>query len=441
MKDLVLSIFREQDPLARGKAENRTPAQIIGEGVRALNARLVNDPALHGELMDDLGELQANVGDLQGGQETLAAALQERSALYGGDSTQAAVTLRKLAFVEQLLGRNDEASGHARRALAIWNRNGQPHSLEAARAKVILGSVLVNQKERGQAFAFNQNAVRDFTRTLGPNHPETIEASSRRVRMLIQVSRDKEAEAGLRSVIARIEATEGRDSARLIAPLATLGWMFLWRSRDLAEADRILPRAIALARRHYGERSESLAVALTHRAVLKWQQDKNGEARILFEQAGAAMPDNGSKTLGMVLVNRAEFHLDMGDFRAAERDYRQVFEFKRETIGEGNVDTWIAASFWGRALAREGRLREAEAVQRKALAQMSRIVGPDDYSSVTMRYTLAETLAFAHRFDEAGELLERILALVAKMHSNSHPDYLEAKALLDRVRRGQAPED
>lgn len=441
VKDLVLSIFREQDPLSRGKAENRPPAEIIGEGVRALNARLVNEPALHGELMDDLGELQANVGDLQGGRQTLAKALTERSALYGNDSTQAAVTLRKLAFVEQLLGRNDAAREHAGRALGIWHRNGQSHSAEAARAKVVLGSVLVNQKERDRAFDLNRSAVEDLTRTLGPNHPETIEASFRQVKMLQQVSRDKEAEAGLRSIIARIEATEGRDSARLIVPLDNLGWMFLWRSRNLDDAEKIFPRAIALARRHYGEKSDNLAGVLTHYAVLKWQQKQNVAARALFDQAGAAMPDNGSKVLSMVLVNRAEFLLSMGEFHAAENDYRRVFEFKRTTVGEENIETWVAASFWGRALAREGKLREAEDVQRNALAQLSRIVGPDDYANLETHFTLAETLALAHRFDEAAKLLEWCLALVARTHSTSHPDYLETQEFLNKVRRGKTPLD
>ena len=441
VKDLVLSIFREQDPLSRGKAENRPPAEIIGEGVRALNARLVNDPALHGELMDDLGELQANVGDLQGGRQTLTTALKERSTFYGGDSRQTAITLRKLAFVEQLLDRNDAAREHAGRALDIWNRNGQPHSVEAARAKVVLGSVLVNQKERDQAFSLNRSAMEDLTRALGPNHPETIEASFRQVKMLQQVSRDKEAEAGLRDIIAHIEATEGRESARLIVPLDNLGWMFLWRSRNLDEAEKVFPRAIALARRHYGEKNDNLAGVLTHYAVLKWQEKQNGAARALFDQAGAAMPDNGSKVLSMVLLNRAEFLLSAREYRAAEADYRRVFDFKRQTVGEENLETWLAASYWGRALARGGKLREAEKIQRDALARLLRIIGPDDYANLETHFTLAETLAFAHRFDEAAELLEWCLALIAKTHSTSHPDYVETKELLDKIRQGKTPLD
>lgn len=441
VKDLVLSIFREQDPLSRGGPENRPPAKILEEGVRGLNAQLVNDPTLHSELMDDLGELQANVGDPQGGRRTLATALKERSALYGNDSSQAAITLRKLASVEQMMGLGDAAREHAERALAIWNHKEQSHSVEAARAKLILGIVLVNRKERERAFDLNRSAVDDLTRALGPNHPETINASARRVKMLIQVSRDKEAESALRDVIARIEATEGRESARLITPLTTLGWMLLWRSRNLDEAEKVYPRLIALARHHYGEKSDNLAAALTHHAVLEWQKGQNEAARTLFEQAGAAMPDNGSSVLGMVLLNRAEFRLATGEYSAAESDYHRVFDFKRRTVGDNNVETWGVASFMGRALARQGKLKEAEELQRNALAQLTRILGPDDYMFVDLQFTLAETLALAHRFDEAATLLERCLALVAKAHSTSHPDYLEVKKLLEKVRQGKTPLD
>lgn len=439
VKDFVLSIFREQDPLSRGKAEARPPALIIEEGVRGLNARLVNDPALRGELMNDLGELQANVGDLQGGRTTLTTALKERSALYGSDSTQTAVTLRKLASVEQLLGLNDPAGEHAKRALDIWTRNKQTHSVEAARAKLILGIVLVNSPQRDRAFELNRSAVEDLTRALGLNDPETINASARRVKMLQQVNRDKEAEAGLRDIIARIEATEGRESARLITPLSTLGWMLLWRTQNLDEAEQVLPRAIALARRHYGEKNDNLAAALTHSAVLKWQKKDNNAARPLFDQARAAMPDNGSSVLGMVLVNRAEFLLTVGDYRAAEDDYRRVFDFKRSTVGDDNVETWTAASLLGRSLAYQGKFLEAEKIQRNAMTQMTRVLGPDEYGLVYAQYSLAETLALEHRFDEAEKLLDRSMAKIAKVHSTSHPDYLEAKKLMDLVRLKKTP--
>ena len=153
------------------------------------------------------------------------------------------------------------------------------------------------------------------------------------------------------------------------------------------------------------------------------------------------MPDNGSNVLSMVLLNRAEFLLGMGEYRAAESDYRRVLDFKRTTVGDGNMETWGVASFLGRALARQGKLREAEEIQRNALAQLTRILGPDDYMMVDMQFMLAETLALAHRFDEAARLLERSLALVSKAHSTNHPDYLEAKKLLDKVRQGKTPLD
>ncbi|MEO5629966.1 MAG: tetratricopeptide repeat protein, partial [Thermomonas sp.] len=149
----------------------------------------------------------------------------------------------------------------------------------------------------------------------------------------------------------------------------------------------------------------------------------------------------GSSVLGMVLLNRAEFLLAMGEYRDAEVDYRRVFEFKRSTVGDGNMETWAVASMLGRALARQGKLLDAERIQRNALTQLTRIVGPDDYMLVDMHFMLAETLALAHRFDEAADLLERCLTIIAQAHSTSHPDFLEAKKLLDKVRKGKTPLD
>ena len=54
--------------------------------------------------------------------------------------------------------------------------------------------------------------------------------------------------------------------------------------------------------------------------------------------------------------------------------------FKRRTVGDNNVETWGVASFMGRALARQGKLKEAEELQRNALAQLTRILGPVSYT-------------------------------------------------------------
>ncbi|WP_297831039.1 serine/threonine-protein kinase, partial [Thermomonas sp.] len=60
LKNLVMSVFREQDPLERG-SNARSPAQVVADGIRGLTPQQLSDPALRGDLLNDLGEIQGSL--------------------------------------------------------------------------------------------------------------------------------------------------------------------------------------------------------------------------------------------------------------------------------------------------------------------------------------------------------------------------------------------
>ena len=99
---------------------------------------------MHAELLDDLGEIQGNLGDMAGARQTLERALALASEEHGADSVEVARTRRKLAQLVAQAGDFEEAKEQGERALAAFERMGPEQAVEAARVKLVLAIALIN---------------------------------------------------------------------------------------------------------------------------------------------------------------------------------------------------------------------------------------------------------------------------------------------------------
>ena len=246
----------------------------------------------------------------------------------------------------------------------------------------------------------------------------------RRAQLLQQLRRDDEAIATLRGAISGIEARDGKDSARLVEPLTALGSALRQAQRD-EESDAAYARAVALAQRYFPGRNRLLASPLSRYGALKMQRGQLAQAQALLDRAEQAMPDGADAELAQLLLNRGQLELQQSRADAAEADLRRAFDLRRAASGEDSGPTWYYASEWGRALAAQGKLAQAEQVQRDALARLSAIMGEGAYQNALVLDALAETLMLAHRPREAAAALQQALALTAGKYPATHPIYQE----------------
>lgn len=432
VKDLVLTAFRENDPLSRPDNDPRTPAQLIAAGVAKADQHLAGDPDLRAELLDDFGEIQLNLGDLEGGRATLQRALAQRQQRYRGDHMLIAGTLRKLAFAYQLEGRYDDVLTTTNQALAMLDRLGQSQSVEAARLKIGKGLVLITRKQREEALQLQREAQQLLERKLGRNDPLTVLAVYRVGQALEQLRRDAEAEAAINDAVQRLEASVGPDSPQLIRPLHMLADIL--RRTAPERADAVYDRAVALTRRYFPGRSLALSQLLNAQANMHRMQNHLLRAEALFTEAEAALLPTAKTERAQLLASRGQMYLQMDRLTEGERDLHQSFQLRREGLGDKSGLTWYGAALWGRALRRLGRLDQAETVQRDALTRLQQIMGPDAYQNVLLLDALVETLDERGKHGEAIALGRRSLALTGRTYPPIHPlqaerTYRLAKAL------------
>lgn len=419
VKTLVLGAFQEQDPLSRPSARGREPTELIADGIAAIDRELENDPGLHAELLGDLGEIQGNLGDLPAAQATLQRALDELVKLHGPDHPALVSTQHRLAFVHMLRGNLDQTMALAEHSLQILDRLGREPSPEAAQAKLLMAGVMINRKQREKALQLENEAAATFEAAYGHDDPRVADALHRSAQALAQLRRDAEAETVVRDVIGRIERSRGADSPRLILPLITLGSTLRQMQRH-DDADAAFERAIALTRDAFGPKHYLLARLFSRQANLRLNQGRPREALALFDQAEPIMDQQDSER-GNLLNARGRTHLELGEAEAAEGDLRAAFEWRRKNMGEDAGLTWYSASLWGSALRQSGRLAEAEKIQRQALQNTLRILGPDGYQNVLLMDELATTLTAAGKHDEAITLARRSLELTSNTYPPGHP--------------------
>jgi len=393
VKDLVLSVFHQQAPLSMDGSSTRTPAQLIAMSLNHADQELRNEPDLHAELLDSLGQIQYNMGDNAGSAETLRRALREKESWYGPDSREVAVSLSQLMQPLSVLVRTEEVRQCAERALAILHRLGEDDSVEAGRVKLRLGIALSwGNGAPDKALALLDEAIRIFEKRLGPDHPETIHALFELGSTEEEGRHDAKAELLLRDTIARYERLYGPNSAWLERPTASLA-ILMERSERPQEAETLLRRAIAIAKPVLGPRHSTLAANYNSLGVLYAEKlgrfDEAGQA---FRDGEAARPVGDEPVHVSLLRESGRLHLRMQQYAEAERELDQAFSLSRRVLGEDKGIVWYTGSEWGRALAGEGRLSEAEAIQRQASARLVALIGPEAYHNCLVEEALADTL-------------------------------------------------
>jgi serine/threonine-protein kinase len=243
-----------------------------------------------------------------------------------------------------------------------------------------------------ESLALHADASRIFEARLGPNNPESIDALEEQASTLEQGRRDAESTQLLQTVISRYEQALGKNTPRLVRPLTNLA-LILARNDQPNEAVGNLQRAIAIATPTLGPQHDELAEAFaTLGSIYANQLGRYADAEKAYTDAQAAIPSGDTRSLPNVLKNLGRLHITMRKADRAEPELQQAFSLLQQSGGEKTAYTWYVGSQWGVALAMQGKLAQAEAIQREALEKVTNLMGKDAYQNSLVIDALAGTL-------------------------------------------------
>jgi serine/threonine-protein kinase len=372
VQTFLVGLFDASDP-SQGRVDSLSARDLLRRGI-ARAERLHDAPLVQARMLEALGRVHANLGDLPLADELLRRALALRRTYLGADHVQTAVVEAELADVLRWRGSYPAADTLAREALRV----------------------------RRQA--------------LGDSHRD-VAASLRQVGMLAVYFGDLRGAETLdrQAVAVDRRAGPGADSALAFDLVQLAG--AVWRQGDWAGAERALREARtriqrALAYPHVDRVGMTLRLA----DLLDERLATRPEAETLYREAlaetRAAYGDAHAET-ARTMEQLGEMLARHGQAAEGERLIRDALARQRRAYGPQHVEVALTETALANLLARDGYTRESERLVRQAVATYAATLGARHTAYAGAIGYLADVLAQRGALDSAETLYRRALEIRA----------------------------
>jgi serine/threonine-protein kinase len=366
-RDFIADVFRQADP-ASSTGRVYSAADLLRQAERRLQQTPDEDPRLHLELLDIIGESMFGLQQHDDSVRVLQQALKLQQAQGVKDDALSARLHLGLSRSYELLGRSQEAKAEIERALQILNANGNTQSTLFAQAKVqqaAMGIVLADYVVAEQAAL---DAITAAKSAQGKDAPEVATALQQLSHVFTLTQRRQEA------------VLPARQAFELLRRL---------HAGDLAHP-KLLEAAMYFAQSQHSAGDFEAASALYSDAVSRAAQVFGADSRVV----------------GELLTAQISAETDRGNLDTAVRIARQslaiLAEAERGSRIHGNGVRLLGTALLAARKFPEAELRLAEAVDLTVAAKTN-------LEAAHSRLNLGLALAHSEKFSEAQAVLEKVL--------------------------------
>ena len=477
---LMTDIFRLGDP-NQALGDTIGVRQVLEEGVRRVEETLSDDPVLQANLFLELARIYRNLGILgeaeRLGSEVLALrrvneagslayadalgfqglvlrdagrsdsamahleeAIELRDELVTTPDTATATLLAGLGWEVRSSGDHDRAGGLFRRALAIQQQVlGEDHPTVAA-TTLGLAATFHDQGSFDEAEDLFRSALKPGRAEASP-----VAATALVNLGMVQRLREKfaEAEPLLRSAVEMREKLYDPEHPDVLEARQQLA-VCLGALGRFREAEAILEPDLAVAVRLFGEESDRTRSAREALGIINQDMGRYAlaAARLDSSRVAKIRAHNGDHP-GVVfsLAALGDVYLDAGRPAEAERRFVEALEMGARLGGNRGVYGAMARHGLARvALARDD-VRRADSLSSEALAMAGETLREGHRYVLDMQRTRAQVLLEQGSLEEAGALLEAVVAAEGKVRPHPHPRTGTALLILGQVRQASGDAD
>lgn len=437
VKDFLVSIFVQEDPLRHTPGGAITLAQAFDDTLKRIDSELGADPALQADLLDDFGEITTTKGNFEQAQRLFERALELAEKSHGPNDPAVAESLVNLGVLANYRGESLQGKPRLERAVAILAPHAQELPGEYATALAALAGVVHlegNLPESARMFREVLQIQRQ--RHAGPDL--MIAALSNVASGLIVQGKYTEAEPLAREALSTAEAAYGKQSPQVIPPIWSLEDIAYWRG-DYAEEERLVERRLEIARAVFPPTHPWVVTALGESGFLLTRNNRvaEGEARMrqamgLLEQAEntgeemqsierrlwISLQHRGEPAAALAVIEKAWLHCQQHGKATAHKlclTIRANRALSQAENGQG-----------------QRALTEADAVGTILRAQFGE--HSDEYAQALE--ARAAALLALHRRDEAVVAQRQAVATFEAVYGANHGAVKAARTTLARIERG-----
>jgi serine/threonine-protein kinase len=348
--------------------------EVLARGVRRAH-ELSAQPATEAQMLDLVGRIRLQMGDVEGARPVLMEALDIRRRELGENHADVATSLMHVAALVSDGGSHTaDAIPLLQRALAIRRHlfgDADPLTTDALYQLASELHMAGRYKEARPLFDQWLELVRAQPPLFTPERAEQLGTMA----TIMQFTRQTERADTLQREVLKIDrALYGNAHYRVAADLSTLGSLEV-DAGDMASGDTLLRQAVAMLRTSYPEGHPQLPHTLRDLGYMLVERERWPEADTVWQQAAAGY-QKYKGTTSLDYVNALSFVALCATMRGrtaeAERMLRTVLASDVAKRPDPNPVANRARLFLGRVLLDEGRVTEAEPLLLAAVGPKAR---------------------------------------------------------------------
>jgi tetratricopeptide (TPR) repeat protein len=221
--------------------------------------------------------------------------------------------------------------------------------------------------------------------------------------------------------------------AHAVATLTNLGALYR-RQQRLSDAERVLARALDLAREAAATDPESYAITLSRAGALAIDLNQPERARNLLGEAIAgfrASPRPNTPELAYAFSSLGMMDIGSGQYKTAESNFREAVTLAAGSLGETDSATAAYSTNLALALLMQGQFNRAETLLNRARFIVESRLGPDNIQLARVFTELTSVETALGRFRLAEDDGKRSLSIL-----NSHAPAGSLEIVLAQVALG-----
>ncbi len=438
---LVLSIGFGVSMLFLWQRAVQAEGQARGQALAALEARDAERAALRSardeaekarQTLDVLTKMITSADPLRGRRdvtvrEVLDRTAQTAAADFDGRPELEATIRMTLASTYGNLGLYEQAEAQARAALALRDRTLGDEHPDTLQARDSLAQQLAWLGRSAEALAMFRALREVQVRVLGAKHPQTL-TTLNNMGVTMAAIDPRECEALLEAALAGRREALGPEHEDTLVTMSNLAWRYADTGR-FAEAENLYRTAYDVQRATKGPDHPSAINVLANLATLLDRTGRIAEAEplareVLARQTAALGPEHQNTLTAMSNLAYILDERNLHDEAAAL--YRDALEISQRVYGERAPQTQILMNNLAHVLQQMGRLGEAAPLF-EAVATIRRVdPGPDHPNTLLSIGNLAMLYQAQGRTPEARALLVELVAAYRRVRGNQHSDTLIA---------------
>jgi len=427
VKDFILTLFREQDPISRASVQARTPATMIRDGVASIDNSLAAEPELQAQLLKDLGDIQAGLDDREAAQTTLRRAWEMQSRLSGPDSLASAEALAAYADAIYAVGDTVKAAPLLRDALKKLRDAGAGDTPRAGLVESSLANIELTAGHNADAEALARHSVDIFRSAYGANDTRVAMRLGALGKVQQEAGKYPDALASYREALAIVARNNGEDHVRTAMLRTNLGDV-LRVQRKYEEALGHYETALKIERATLPADHAYLGGTLLRLGDLQRRIGNFQAADESFAESITILGKTPSGQYAQALQTYGSLARAQGQFELAAQRYRKSFDVFHAATGD-SVYTWYSALLEVGALTDLARFKLADARGAEAAAALGRI-SQDAYDKMYVASVIGALRQAEGRHDEAIPLLRVALEGVEKIYEKDHAEIAQARIAL-----------